>query len=383
MTLALHLGYEILGRIGSASYSINAVLEPLLLGALCFFAALVWRARNRPRLALVLLTAAGLWFGLAVMIRLPVMFLLPGLALLLWHESWRASLRNALVFGLGVFVSGLLPVLASQRRVAGAWYLPTYGGNDSAAPSLTPLAGNFAFYFNGGPGSVENWAWWLMALGALGFALARPRTLAGLSWRRLFISALCVWGLPTAYFLTHPVAIHYYTVPATFVAVLSLACGALALETCGLAARPATEKRPLLWLGLLLVFMPGVTVLDQARRQRPRTLAVNETPPRAVAVPDELRDERAWVWAGELNGTLWYYAGVPGYKLFWASPQVRALVYRFVHERGERQYLVNDSAAWRPFMEEIKAWGGTLEARGQVDTHPYFLIRWPPEGPPQ
>jgi hypothetical protein len=83
-------------------------------------------------------------------------------------------------------------------------------------------------------------------------------------------------------------------------------------------------------------------------------------------VPDELRDERAWVWAGELNGTLWYYAGVPGYKLFWASPQVRALVYRFVHERGERQYLVNDSAAWRPFMEEIKAWGGTLEARGRL-----------------
>src|SRR5262249_34623588 len=144
VTLALYLGLVMLGNIGTDSFSINAALAPLLLGFLWVFAAMglrsvPWRAYAAWGAALM----GGGLLGLAILIRLPVIFLVPGLVLLLWPPSWRPSFRDVLMpFTLGVLATGIVPLLAHQSHVTGAWYLPTYGSADSALPSLKPFGAN-------------------------------------------------------------------------------------------------------------------------------------------------------------------------------------------------------------------------------------------------
>ena len=109
-------------------------------------------------------------------------------------------------------------------------------------------------------------------------------------------------------------------------------------------------------------------------------------PPQAIAhnpvvLPPELADDHAWVWADLLTGTLWYYDSKPAFKIQFTNPETRALIFKFVFDRGEPQYLVQDSESMQQFMNEIVHQGGTLELRGKVDGQPYFLIHWPQGGP--
>ncbi|MDQ3134804.1 MAG: hypothetical protein M3Q76_08375, partial [Acidobacteriota bacterium] len=132
VVLALYLGLDILGNMRSISFSINAVLLPLLLSFVCMFAAL--RAGEREGAegnggglltsARLYALASGIFMGLAVLIRLPVVFLLPGLLVLWWSPAWRAFFKSTLfAFGLGVLLCGIVPLLVHQHRLAGAWYL--------------------------------------------------------------------------------------------------------------------------------------------------------------------------------------------------------------------------------------------------------------------
>ena len=129
VTMALYLGLVILRKIGTDSYSINAVLAPLLLGFLCIFAALGLRSGpGRGRAAWATALVGGCLIGFTILIRLPMICLIPGLLTLLWPQSWRPSMRDLLLpFSLGVMVTGVVPLLAYQHYMAGAWYLPTYG----------------------------------------------------------------------------------------------------------------------------------------------------------------------------------------------------------------------------------------------------------------
>ena len=82
---ALQFGLDILGGSGTISYSINAVLAPLLVAFTLVFLALVLRsATGHPRAPALLATLAGMAFGFAVLVRLPILFLLPGTALHWW-----------------------------------------------------------------------------------------------------------------------------------------------------------------------------------------------------------------------------------------------------------------------------------------------------------
>src|SRR6266850_2065878 len=116
VTMALYLGLAMLRKIGTDSYSINAALAPLLLGFLCIFAALGLRSSpGRDRAAWVAAFVGGCLLGFAILVRLPVIFLVPGLLMLLWPQSWRPSLRDLLMpFSLGIVVTGIVPLLAHQ-----------------------------------------------------------------------------------------------------------------------------------------------------------------------------------------------------------------------------------------------------------------------------
>jgi hypothetical protein len=384
VTLALHLGLGILGRIGTASFSINAVVPLLLLAFVCVCAALGLRSEpGRGRAPWVAALLGGCFLGFAILVRLPVIFLLPGLLLLLWPASWRPSIRDLLTpFGLGVIVSGILPLLVHQYRMTGAWYLSTYGSDDSAAPSLDPLWSNLIFYFRGGLGSKHNWALLVLLSGLVGFIIYRTKhkwTGIDLSWRRLVVAALTLWWLPTIYFLTHRITTPYYAIPTTFGTALLLALGALTIECC---SSPATSRpRSTVGIGLcgvalVLALFPGVAALKRSWFPTTRYAAPLERPARHFVLPTELSSEQAWVWADLLTGTLWYYANKPAFKVGFADPKTRALAYRFVHERGEPQYLIRDSAEMQPIMDEISVMGGTFEPKGEVEGQPYFLIHW-------
>jgi hypothetical protein len=389
VALALYLGLVILRKIGTDSFSINAALAPLLLGFLCIFAALGWRAwSGRKRLAWIAALIGGCLLGLTILIRLPIIFLVPGLLVLLWPRSWRPSLQEpVLPFALGLIVTGILPLLAHQSYMTGAWYLPTYGSADSAPPSLEPLWANLQYYFGGGRGSEHNWALLALFVGVGGLLIYHPRhqpTGLALSWRRLMVSALTLWGLPTVYFLTHRVTTPYYSIPTTFGAVLLIALGALTIECCASHAgvcTPSSRRGSLRWVALALALVPGMATVVPAWLAYARGVTPIERPVRQFVLPTELSATQAWIWADLLSGTFWYYGDKPAFKIGFTDPNTRTLVYRFVFERGDPQYLISDSATMQEIMREIVRLGGRLEPRGEVAGQPYFLIHWPAGGP--
>jgi hypothetical protein len=389
VTMALYLGLVIVRKIGTDSYSINAALAPLLLGFLGIFAALGLRSSpGRDRAAWVCALVGGCWLGFTVLIRLPMVLLLPGLLILLWPRSWRPSIRDLVVpFSLGVILAGIVPLLAHQYRMTGVWYLPTYGAADTVPPSLDRLGANVLYYLGGGRGSTYNWSLFVVLLGVGGFLMYHPRLQGGrshLGWTRLLVSALALWVVPTAYFLTHPIAVSYYTIPATFGTVLLVALGALTSEPHGSVA--AWRTRPvrhggLRWLALALALLPGLIAVIPPWLAYARGVAPVERPARPVALPTELTAEPAWVWADLTSGTFWYYGNKPAFKIGYTVPEVRAAAFRLVFERGEPQYLVRDSATMQEIMQEISRMGGEPQPRGEVNGHPYFLIHWPRGGP--
>jgi hypothetical protein len=205
-----------------------------------------------------------------------------------------------------------------------------------------------------------------------------------LSWTRLTGSALLMWGLPTIYFLTHHITVSYYSIPATFGAVLLLALGTLTIACCsapvGVRDRyaPARKRR---WVALALALLPGMVALIPPWLAFARGVSPTERSARHFVLPAELSADRAWIWADLLSGTFWYYGHKPAFKIGFTVPETRALVYRFVFERQEPQYLVRDSASMQDIMREVAQMGGQLEPRGEIDGHPYFRIHWPTGGP--
>jgi hypothetical protein len=252
-----------------------------------------------------------------------------------------------------------------------------------------PLRSNLLYYLGGGPGSKHNWALLAVVVGLGGFIAYYRRhklTSLDLSWTRLLASALILWGLPTVYFLTHRITISYYAIPATFGTVLLLALDALTIEGYGSPVVSRTRSTTGVWrywaaLALVLALLPGVATLKRARSAYIRPVVPLDRPVRHFVLPAELSEERSWVWADFLTGTLWYYANKPAFKVGFTDTETRALAYRFVFERGEPQYVIRDSEGMQSIMDEISHMGGLTEARGEVDGHPYFLIHWPKGGP--
>ena len=187
VALTIHLGLGMLARIWNMSFSINAVLIPLTLSCLCVFAALGLRARASSGRAVWLLAfLGGCLFGLAILIRLPVVLLAPGFLVLLWYRSWRPGVP-AIAFGLAMMLVGIIPFLVHQQRLTGAWYLPTYPPHDTSPPSFERLPANLSYYLGNGPGSEDNWAPGILVIGVLGLIVRRGRSNpapSGLGWTR-------------------------------------------------------------------------------------------------------------------------------------------------------------------------------------------------------
>ncbi len=388
VVLALSLGLMVLARVGALSYSINAVLVPILFTCVFSLIAVAFKNRGRDRLALFCAFIAGLLLGFATLIRLPALLLMPGFLVLLWprfHAFRFQLLPVALVIGAGVM--GVIPVLINQSNVAGAWYLPTYASVDAALPTLEGLKHNLNYFLGDGHATVDNWALLYALAGFAACLLLYARrngdetSTLGISWTRLTVSAFLLWFIPICYFLSHRVTGAHYMIPAVFAAITLAGLGALSIEASGVSTR-FHLRSPLTWVALVLVVAVGAATFNRVWSSR----ATGPAPTRAVTrapilLPAELVDESAWVWADLLTGSLWYYANKPAFKIQFTDEATRARIFRFVFDRGERQYLIQDSEQMKKYIEEIEKLGGKLEMRGKVDGQPYFLVQWPAQGP--
>lgn len=390
VALTCYLGFEILSEIGNMSFSINALLLPLLLAFVLLFSSRRFMfEKHRPAWWTALVS--GLLFGLALLIRMPVILLMPGCIVLLWPQRWIPRIKDAVTaFGLGLFCGGLVPLMIHQHRITGAWYHPTYASADTAPPSLRldMLKFNLSFYFANGPGSRHNWALYILCVGLAGFLLLKPfhSSQLDLSRRRLIAAALMLWAVPTAFFLTHMVPVVYYPVPAVFGTALFISFAAFTIDTAAPGADSHASSawlRSLRWGFVFFALLPGLATVE-------RVLSINVVAPNQTEetypdlnIPPELADRRAWVWSEALSGTLWYYANKPAFKNGWTDAQTRAAAYRLAFERQEPQYIIRDRADIESLLKEISNVGGVLEQRGVLDGYPYYLIEWPEAGPPK
>jgi len=387
VTLAIYLAFTILGRIGALSFSINAALAPLLVTCLLVLVAATVQ-KTSYRLAWSAALAAGLLLGFCALIRLPAVLLAPAFLVLIWPATWRIRLNSLpVVFCAALLVAGFLPVLINQQHVAGAWYLSTYASVDAAAPTIARVRENLSYFFGfDGPASEDNWALMVALFGFAGFVLIRPRRqpeTSNLTWKRLALSALMAWLLSVVFFLTHAVTGAHYMIPSIVVTVMLLGFGALIIEAAHRGANTLrNEPRIVAALVVLEVLFPAVAIVRGALTTRsPINAPAGPLAHPRIALPPELADGKAWVWADLLTGSLWYYASKPAFKIQFTDPPTRTLLYKFVFDRGERQYLIQDSEQMRTYVEEIVKLGGTLEPRGKVDGQLYFLVHWPKEGP--
>jgi hypothetical protein len=200
LILALTIGLEMLARIGNASFSINAMFAPILLSSLFLFAAFFLRT-ERPGsfyLGCLLVLVAGLIFGFAIVVRLQVAFLLPGMLLVLLPLRFRGWYQSPLVgFLLGVFLGGVLPIMINQSRVTGSWHESTYGIGNTDPPTFSSIWPNLHFYFDAGKPSQYNWVLPLMLVACAGLCIwTRRRILIDespsflpISWPRLSLAA--------------------------------------------------------------------------------------------------------------------------------------------------------------------------------------------------
>jgi hypothetical protein len=105
VALALNLGLMVLARLGALTFSMNAVLVPVLFLCLLSLLALRLQAAGRNRLAQLSALLAGICLGIATLIRLPSFLLAPGIVILLWpgFRKFRVmSLPVALAVGATV-----------------------------------------------------------------------------------------------------------------------------------------------------------------------------------------------------------------------------------------------------------------------------------------
>jgi hypothetical protein len=380
--LAMTLGLMVMARLGALSFSMNAGLVPIVLTSVFSLVALRLKSAGRDGLALLCALLAGMSLGVATMVRLPSFLLSAGFLVLLWPGVRNFRIKSLPVaFALGVTIAGVIPVLINQHVVAGAWYLTTYSRADAEPPTLKYLGSSASYFLVNGEGAVDNWALLAGVIGLIGFLMLYVRrdpqqqNRLGLTWKRFVLAVLLLWAPTLCYFLLHRINGAHYLTSSVFATMTLLGLGAFAIEITSPVALRFEPRRILSWVALALILWPAAATLQRVWAQRDLGPAPERATTHApILLPSELVDEKAWIWADLLTGSLWYYANKPAFKIQFTDEETRAKMFKFVWERGDRQYLIQDSEQMKVYMAEIEKLGGRLEMRGKVDGQPYFLI---------
>jgi hypothetical protein len=356
-TIAFVLGLELLRGIGTNSFSINASLIPVLLGAFCVFLGTASFRKTRSMQGIALALVSGICFGFCIQIRIASALLLPGFLILMIRNK-----QAVFACLTGVFLGGILPLALHQNRVAGAWYLSTYNRGDAAPPSVRAILSNLDFYLGAGPGARYNWAVWVLSLGLAPMMFAYRRKLRSMrEVLQIGIGVLSIWLASVLFFLTHSVTAFYYIALPSFACALAISFVVLMFEQ-DLKPRVsgATKPRALLFFSILAVM--GCAAIGMRRELLPEARGPNWP----TVIPEELRSPKAWIWADLTSGSFWYYGSRPAFKASFASSDIREIASHFISERNERLYLVLDSPEMTSIAADLEKRGIRLIQKGEV-----------------
>lgn len=312
-TILAAVALVVLERIGHRSYSINALVLPLL-------AATFLAARKLP-------LAAGLAIGFCTVVRIPVVLIAPGLAWL----SCRTR-RDWFTFSLGFLASGVIPLALYNQVYGGAAWATPYGGGDTELPTFRALGNTVPYYLGLGPGSKLNWTLVLAALGTWHFADRRTKQ-----------SFLLILAPTWAFFLTHSMAIPYYTTPSILAAVAILSFATLLYPAPRMTRGQRIRGR--IALGIVLLLWP----IQSLSPPTPRAALLGGP------VPQALLDPKTWVWSDELSGTFHYHLGKPSFKPHVATARVTEAIFSIPAQRRERQFLVQEVLITPEFVRKINS----------------------------
>ena len=360
--MATYTCLAVLTWLDLASFSINATLFPLFAGII-----LAWFARERARgaLAVLLAFAGGMGVGQAMEDRMGSVLLLPSMMLFFLPRRWGLMAAHV----AGIVLCGVAPVLLHNKLVAGGYFLPTYDTGDTEQ-SLRSIGTNILFYIH----------WWyqnscvhvfvltVALLVLVAWIRSTPRIAEG-HWRTwmwdhagFILTPVSALAIAAAYFLTHVVREGYYLTPSMLTVATTLALLFVSLEIEWRAVALADSTRAgRCWMAIALAFAAPVAAYFS--NQGDFNDGVNDLlHPRAEQVirfnlPEEMQAPDAWIWADYYSGTTRLYTGHPAFKLYAASPRGRRLMYEWVRQRGEPQYIIEDSDSMRRILDEVRSLG--------------------------
>lgn len=318
------------GATASPSIPFSIFLCPVI--ALLAFIAFPTDGRSSRKVAALVF---GLLCGLLLAVRYANLFLLVGLAVQIGLSTriWVGgqARRHFAAIGwaaAGFALTGPAIILYATYVNTGSVFVTTYGGGDTNPPviSVSLILQNLRFY-------LGNWYGTPPVVIAFGF----------LAWRAFSKPdgrGLCVPGLATAgalvsllvsiaYFLTHDIAIEYYLIPASVLAVCLIA-----IDSQINSPSRGEEKGAIRgWKSVVLASMLFVLA---------RGALVEPYRP-VVKLPEEVFGERTIVWADHSSGTSTYYLGKVAAVIAFIDPGLREDMVRALAHRGWTQYFVLDS----------------------------------------
>jgi hypothetical protein len=367
--LAVMIGLLMFGI--SVSYSIDFFCLPLLL----IFLAIHFALRRNDAWGFVPAFIAGSLFGFLILSRLAAGLFVFGFLTLLWQRG-RTGWQKPAIFLAGAVLVGIIPLMIHQNALTGSPFRSTYSGGDTGAPSLEYVAKNAAHYFSGDGSTFSLIAliaiavFYLLLLGRLRGAKENPESTI---LSRYALALPIFWAVPTAFFLTHPIATDYYQLPTLLVCLFAMAFGVLGPALAGKEDEPHFFDGRIATASALIV---AITAAWYASVLPPVPTAESIRPP-VLNSPAFLRDPRAWIFADRFTGTLWYYDAIPAHEILFVNPDARWQALQFIANRGDTPFLLVDNPAVEPVLADLAHRGAKLIDAGAFGEQPVVKIIMP------
>jgi hypothetical protein len=327
------------GALDSASVPISIAIIPL-----CAWLSLVAFPPPKERASVSLAAAFGFVAGLLVAIRLTNLFMLPGVAcaIALNRELWRPTKIRAsaapLVAAIGGFLlAGVGLVLTADWINAGSPFATTYSPLDAMPPIISKelFTTNLAFYMiTGFAAPITVAALVTLVLRTIVVSYRRRWSNSGASF-----GAIVCYALSLIFFCTHLVRIPYYMLPASTMTLCLIAFDIM-------LNKHAKASRAIETLGWRILIVPFL-ILAATRS----ALLIPFSP--TIAVPSEVRDSQAIVWADLTSGTLLHYQHKYAAKIIFSSACMQQRLITKILQTGRPQYFIEDSPAMTEAIHNI------------------------------